>query len=123
LDAEIIVEGKRRRNWPKELKRRIVDESYAPGVSVCEVARCHDLDPAQLFSWRKMFREKVSLASAFVPVELTGRNTPSYEAAAPDTLSPECGIEILLTNGRRLVVAGDVDPYRVARLAAALEAS
>jgi len=69
LDAEIIVEGQRRRDWLRNLKRQIVEESYAPEVSVREVACRHDLDPVQLFSWHKMFREKVSLTSSFVPVD------------------------------------------------------
>lgn len=57
MDTQIIVEGKRRRVWPEGLKRQIVEESNAPGVSVCDVARRYDLDPAQLYQWRKKFRK------------------------------------------------------------------
>ncbi len=57
LVGEIIIDGKRKRTWPRDLKRQIVEESCAPGVSVCEVARRYDLEPSQLFHWRKRFRD------------------------------------------------------------------
>jgi transposase len=37
-------------------RRPIVAESYAPGKSVCWVARRHGLAPAQLFTWRRLAR-------------------------------------------------------------------
>jgi len=44
LDVEVIVDGKRRRGWPLDLKRRIVEESCDPDVSVCDVARRYAFD-------------------------------------------------------------------------------
>lgn len=70
MDGEIIIEGKRRRSWPDALKRKIVEESCDLDVTVCEVARRHDLDPGQLFAWRKKFRVKPIDQAAFIPVEL-----------------------------------------------------
>ena len=52
MDCEIIVEGKRRRVWSEALKRQIVEESVAPGMTVAQVARAHDLDPAQVYCLR-----------------------------------------------------------------------
>jgi len=129
--VEIIVEGKRRRNWPKELKRRIVEESYGPDVSVCDVARRHDLDPAQLFAWRKMFRERASPPVSFVPV--------TVEACASAPVSQKAGrlakhkdkdvttrpeplrIEIALPNGRHLFAPAQIDPKLLSRLVAVLD--
>src|SRR3954452_20320261 len=42
----------RRRTFPADEKAAIVAESYAPGRTVCGVARRHGLTPAQLFTVR-----------------------------------------------------------------------
>jgi transposase-like protein len=52
-----VVETGRRRRWTEEAKWRIVEESFAPGVSVSAVARRHGLSPAHLFAWRRLSRE------------------------------------------------------------------
>src|SRR3954468_21936698 len=45
---EVFTGAGRRRNWPADEKAAIVAESYAPGRTVCGVARRHGLTPAQL---------------------------------------------------------------------------
>ncbi|MBV8070695.1 MAG: transposase, partial [Acidobacteriaceae bacterium] len=45
----------RRRRWPAEEKARIMQETYAPGMSVSLVARRHGIAPNQLFSWRRLY--------------------------------------------------------------------
>ena len=45
----------RRHRWPAEEKARIVQETYAPGMSVSLVARRHGIAPNQLFSWRRLY--------------------------------------------------------------------
>lgn len=47
--------GRRRRSWSLDEKRRIVDESLEDGASLAEVARRHDLNANQLFTWRRQF--------------------------------------------------------------------
>ena len=44
-----------RRSWSVEDKRRMVEESLADGASIAEVARHHDLNANQLFTWRRRF--------------------------------------------------------------------
>ena len=44
---------RKRRSWTLEDKRRIVDESLVDGASLAEVARRHDLNANQLFTWRR----------------------------------------------------------------------
>src|SRR4051812_32822341 len=51
---EVFTGVGRRRNWPADEKAAIVAESYAPGKTVCGVARRHGLTPAQLFTWRRL---------------------------------------------------------------------
>ena len=53
-----------RRRWSEAEKRRIVAESYQPGVSVSVVARRNDVNANLVFNWRRQFRE----AGGFVPV-------------------------------------------------------
>jgi transposase len=52
---EVITSVQRRRRWSAEEKARIVQETYAPGMSVSLVARQHGIAPNQLFSWRRLY--------------------------------------------------------------------
>ncbi|HXQ46570.1 MAG TPA: transposase [Caulobacteraceae bacterium] len=45
-----------RRRWSSDDKARIVEETLAPGATVSEVARRHDIRPQQLFGWRRGMR-------------------------------------------------------------------
>ena len=45
-----------RRRWRDAEKRRIVAESYQPGVSVSVVARRNDVNANLVFNWRRRFR-------------------------------------------------------------------
>ena len=51
--ATVLVGRERRRRWTTAQKRRMVEESFAPGASVSEVARRHEVHPNQLHGWRK----------------------------------------------------------------------
>ena len=46
-----------RRRWNEAEKHRTVAEGYQPGISVSVVARRHDLNTNQLFTWRRRFHE------------------------------------------------------------------
>ncbi|TGQ29085.1 hypothetical protein EN859_033530 [Mesorhizobium sp. M00.F.Ca.ET.216.01.1.1] len=50
-----------RRRWPAEAKRRILEETLAPGVNVSAVARAHGVSPQQLFAWRRKRSARVRL--------------------------------------------------------------
>jgi len=45
------------RQYAIELKRRIVEETFAPGASVSIVARRHDVNANLVFDWRKKYRQ------------------------------------------------------------------
>jgi transposase len=110
-----------------EDKRRIVEESLAGGASVSRVARRHDLNTNQLFTWRKRYVEgrlgPVGVANAprllavrVGEAEPTERKAPLATTAAPEA---EGGwIEIECVGRYRVRLHGAVD--RVA-LAAVLE--
>ena len=55
--VEVIRSVQRRRRWSAEEKAAIVQETYAPGMSVSLVARRHSDAPNQLFRWRRLYAE------------------------------------------------------------------
>ncbi|MCF6200392.1 MAG: transposase [Hyphomicrobiaceae bacterium] len=53
-----VLEGPTgRRNWPDEVKARIVLESFQPGVLVRDVAKRNGVAPQHLSTWRKLARD------------------------------------------------------------------
>jgi transposase len=55
--VEVITSVQRRWRWSAEEKARIVQETYAPGMSVSLVARQHEIAPNQVFTWRRPYAE------------------------------------------------------------------
>ena len=55
---EVLSGPERRRRWSAEQKRSIVAEAFAPGASVCEVARRRDVVPGQIYRWRHELRSR-----------------------------------------------------------------
>ena len=60
-DAGVGRRGKRRRSVLEKLQ--IVHLTMAPGASVAEIARTHELKANQVFTWRRLF-EKGQLSDA-----------------------------------------------------------
>ena len=113
-----VVEVGRRRRWSLAEKLRIVEESLAVPRQGSATARRHGISRALLTSWRRAY-----LAGG------QGRETPGFlpvtVAPSPPVVAPassETGrMEIVLGNGRRIVVGTDVDALALARIASALE--
>ena len=64
-----------KRNWPRELKARIVSETLIEGETVHAVAKRYELIPSTVSDWRRMARQgKLVLPNLdgmdFVPVEI-----------------------------------------------------
>jgi transposase len=72
---EVFTGAGHRREWPAEVKARIVAETLMPGETVSAVARRHGLRVDQLFAWRKLARRagerEVGEAISFAPVVVT----------------------------------------------------
>jgi transposase len=104
-----VVETGRWRRWSEEAKRRIVEESSAPGASASAVARRHGLSPAHLFAWRRLYKGAGEEAGPkFVPLFVS--QTARAGAGADGSMS------IVLRNGRRIVVRGAFDDEALRRL-------
>ena len=52
--VEVITSVQRRRRWTASEKVRMVEETFAPGMTVSLVARQHGVAPNQLFTWRRL---------------------------------------------------------------------
>jgi transposase len=51
---EVVTSIQRRRRWTASEKVRMVEETFAPGMTVSLVARQHGVAPNQLFTWRRL---------------------------------------------------------------------
>jgi transposase len=102
------------------LKRQLVAETLEPGASVSVVARRHDLNANQLFSWRRQFAGSVRVPElGLLPVEIGPE--PPTSAAEPAAAKPLAGsIEITLAGGVRVKIEGAVDPAAVTAAVAAV---
>jgi len=140
MRVEVLGADERRRRWSFEDKARIVEETLAPDVSVCAVARRHGIAQGLLFTWRRQAREGrlggPDPAPLFVPVTAAPEPAPALLAlAAPaptasdnNAFSPRRAprrrtglIKIELGNGRRLRVDRDVDAEALRRVLDALD--
>ena len=55
--AQGVEHGRRKRQYrTAEEKRRIVEATLSPDVSVAVVARRHGVNANQVFQWRKLYR-------------------------------------------------------------------
>ena len=100
-----VVDTGRRRRWPDEQKRRIVEESLSAPRLASVTARRHGISNQLLFSWRKAYREGgLGGVAGFVPALITrpGR-TRRHEEEASSRL------EVVTANGRRIIVQGQVN--------------
>jgi transposase len=104
------------------LKRQLVAETLEPGASVSVVARRHDLNANQLFSWRRQCAGAVRVPEmGLLPIEV--RPEPEVLAAQPEPAAakPLSGsIEIALSGGVRVRIKGAVDPAAVTAAVAAV---
>lgn len=127
--AEVMGAIERRRRWHYGDKVRIVDESFAAGVTVTDVARRNGVASSLVFTWRRQAKLGQlgggSPAPLLVPVELA----PVVTGVTPTPLA-ELGvaeparrrhrssgmIEIALGLGRKLRVDRDVDADALRRV-------
>lgn len=109
---------RKRRSWTLEEKRRIVDESLEDGASIAEIARLHDLNANQLFTWRRQFGVEPVAPNDLAPILPVTIAPPAREE---ETGSGAVGqMEIVLAEGDRILVWSDVETAALTRVLKAL---
>ncbi len=117
--AEIIT-IERRRRWSLSEKQEIVAATLEPGASVSAVAQRYGMHPSQLFAWRKAARDGRLIeerAVEFAPVVIASEPA----ALPPATVSAPGRMEIMLGNGRRVIVDDSVRAAALARVIKVLD--
>jgi transposase len=123
----VLTGPERRRRWTSAEKRRIVEESFAAGASVADVARRHDVHPNLLHGWRRQARADApgpepagQAAQDGVASFATVTVVPEAGPASPVALSASGVIEIEFAAGTRLRITGLVAPAMVSAVIAAV---
>ncbi len=111
-----------RRRWTEAEKRRLVSEVSADGVTISAVARRHGVHPSVLGRWVRRWKPEAP-SPALVPVTISEDAPPIApdRKASPAAASVEETVEIVLTNGRRLVVREGISPSRLRRFVSAVD--
>ena len=117
-DEDRTAPRRRRRAWTTDEKRRIVDESLEVDASIAEIARRHELNANQLFTWRRQFGVETVEPRELAPILPV---TIASEMAADDSDAGSTGqMEIVLAEGDRILVWSDVETGALTRVLKAL---
>lgn len=114
-----------RRNWPDEVKARIVAESLEPGASVACVAARHRVAAQQVTTWRRLAREGGLVLPAregalFAPL-MIGAGPPAAAAdVASSTNAPVRRWIEIVVGAATVRVAEETPAARIAAIAARL---
>lgn len=117
------ADGDRRRYWTNDDKLRIVEESFIGHRQVSATARRHGICRSLLTTWRRQYRNGELGSSrpvSFAPVSLTKAPAPQTNSVDPCP-PPDCQVEIVLPNKRRLIVPVGVEPEALARILAVVD--
>jgi len=124
-----VTDSGRRRRWTDVEKLRIVEESYVTPRSAAVTARRHQISRSLLTRWRREAREGLLVSDGgrthFAPVAVTAE-AAKRPASPVDTMARPVDmgcerVEIVLLNGRRLVVAALSDAAVLGRLIQVVE--
>ncbi|MDW4496351.1 transposase [Sulfitobacter sp. D35] len=118
IEVLSAADGVRRRHWSDADKLRIVEESFVGHRQASATARRHGISRSLLTTWRRQFRNGelgAMRTPMFTPLAVSATPPTSASMTFPAS-SLDNRVEIVLGNGRRLVVAVDVDPQALARL-------
>jgi transposase len=123
MSAVTVLSGpERRRRWTSAEKAGIVAESLAPGASVTEVARRHDIHSNLLHAWRRQARLAGAGAVRRSDVLAGGVEFAAVTLAEGERALPAAPgtIEIELAGRARLKIVGPVDSAMTTALVEAL---
>ncbi len=100
-------------------KRRIVELTLQPGMSVARVAQAEGVNSHQVFQWRRAYRlgelvDSRQRASALLPVVISSCDSEAAvdapRAASDQRPASSCAIRVELPGGTTISVDSGVDP-------------
>jgi len=126
IEVLSAADAPRRRHWSDADKIRIVEESFAGHRQASATARRHGVSRSLLTIWRRQYQAGElggETLPAFIPLAVSSMAPVAVPATAQEAPrnTPDVQLEVLLRNGRRLLVPSSVDPEVLARLLPALE--
>lgn len=116
---EIVEQGGRRR-FSDDAKLRIVEESYSGRRLGSATARKYAITRSQLNDWRDAARAGrfgPASSAGFIPAVIV----PEVAATTGPPMADGSRIEIVTSNGRRVIVDGGVDVDALLRIVRGLE--
>jgi transposase len=117
-DVDFAPVGRKRRSWTRDEKRRIVEESLLEGASIAEVARRHALNANLLFTWRRKMGVEPTEQPGPIPIlPVTIAPGSVAEGHCPTAVGQ---MEIVFSEGDRIIVWADVETAALARVLKAL---
>ena len=123
---EVRKDGRKRvrKSYSEAYKRRVVDLTWAPGVSVAQIAHRHGLNANLLFTWRRQLgREQAAGSSPMetMPALLPVTVTSAAAAPAPCTATRNDGCIEIDIGAACMRLQGRVDLETVAAVLRMLE--
>lgn len=96
----------RRRRWSDEERRQILEDAFAPGACVAQVARHHDVSTALIYTWRR----KLCAVAAELPCEEGFVEAIVIEDQDTEASTTQPAIVVDLTRGGRVSVFSSAPP-------------
>ena len=108
-------------------KRRVVEETLAPGASVARVARAHGINANQVFGWRRLYLAgrlgQPKPGIKLLPVQVSESKTAAVAIeSASDTEQPQRGTIYIEFRQAQVRIEGSADPALVRVLLECLHA-
>jgi transposase len=125
---EVRRDGRKRvrKSYSEAYKRRVVGLTWAPGMSVAQIAQRHGLNANLLFTWRRQVgkpQDSESSLAGTMPTLLPVAVTPiATEAPAPRPVVANDGCIEIDIGAARMRLQGRVDLETVAAVLRMLEA-
>jgi transposase len=110
-----LKSGETRRFRSKAERRRIVEETLKPGASVSLVARSHDVNTNQVFTWRRQYRagklEMDPTSGTLLAVQVADSRVPALQPSKRRPSKPKRpGIIDIDLGHARVRIEGPADP-------------